>query len=251
MKTLPGLNKGTERISDFMHENDNFRISFEDKAYERVWQCFYDWGTYRLMELVIKALSSFKEVPDFEKAAKQEVDLWLRTYSGLGLFVNLLPKDVQEFLYRRHRIHEEESERKGESHDYEKTSDKVKAEYEILYDQSFNELIPNCEVHVDELEKHINVDRDFRDKRKKLVFVKICYEEKDIEIRFVLEKKKKLEDKLVDRAAGVVFSMCSKKEVLSSLSIPKTLKDFLLERIQDRVWVNSYYENKQENTDES
>ena len=244
MRGLPGLNSGTEKISDFKLENEKFRISFEDKSYERVWQCYYDWGAYRLMAMIIKALNIFPNVHEFEKKAEREVETWLNTYSGLGLFCSLLPRDVQEFLYRRHRFHEADSEEKRETHNYELASDKVKAEYEILYDQNFKDLIPKCDIYLDEVEKHIIVDESSKDERKKMVFVKISSGDKDIEIRFVLEKRK-LGEKLVDKAAEAVSTLFDEKDI-PRLDIPKTLKDLTLEKLQDKKWVQSYWNSNTE-----
>lgn len=246
MRGLPGLNTGMEKISDFKLENEKFKISFEDKSYERVWQCYYDWGAYRLMTMIIKTLGTFTTVQEFEKKAEKEVQTWLNTYSGLGLFCSLLPRDVQEFLYRRHRFHEADSEQKREAHNYEVASAKVKAEYEILYDQNFRDLIPKCDIFLDEIEKHIVVDDDMKDERKKLVFVKISAGDKDIEIRFVLEKKK-LGDKLVDKAAEVVASLCHEKDI-PKLDIPKTLQDITQEKLVDKIWISTYWDNSKEET---
>merc|ERR1711862_524534 len=78
---------------------------------------------------------------------------------------------------------------------------KVKAEYEILYDQNFRDLIPKCDIFLDEIEKHIVVDDDMKDKRKKLVFVKIlrvtkilrsdlCWRKKSWEINWLTKQLK-------------------------------------------------------------
>lgn len=238
------MNTGLEKITDFKLENEKFKISFEDKSYERVWQCYYDWGAYRLMAMIIKTLGTFTTVREFERKAEQEVQTWLNTYSGLGLFCSLLPRDVQEFLYRRHRFHEADSEQKRESHNYETASEKVKAEYEILYDQNFKDLIPECDINIDEIEKHIELDEDSRDERKKLVFVKILLGDKDIEIRFVLEKKK-LGDKLVDKAAEVVADLVHEKDI-PKLDIPKTLQDITLEKLVDRKWTKTYWDSSKQ-----
>ena len=241
MRILPGLNTGTEKITDFRLENEKFKISFENKTYERIWQCYYDWGAYRLMDMIIKALDTFKNIEDFEEKAEGSIGVWLNTYSGLGLFCSLLPKDVQEFLYRRHRFHEAESEMNNRTHDYEHVSKQVKTEYENIYDQSFKDLIPKCDINIDEIEKHIDIDEMSRNIRQKLVIVKISTDNKDIEIRFVLEKKK-LGDKLVDKAAERMAKLHDEKD-LSQLDIPKTLKDLITEKKQDERWTCSYWKD--------
>ena len=77
-----------------------------------------------------------------------------------------------------------------------------------------------------------------------MVFVKISSGDKDIEIRFVLEKRK-LGEKLVDKAAEAVSTLFDEKDI-PRLDIPKTLKDLTLEKLQDKKWVQSYWNSNTE-----
>ena len=100
-----------------------------------------------------------------------------------------------------------------------------------LDDRMLEELIPEFEVSFKERDYD-----DIRNERKKWVVVRFV-SKWNLEIKFVMEKKKKTtETKLVDIASEAVAKMVESKEKVRQLEIPTSLMDEVTNSLRDLNW---------------
>ena len=95
------------------------------------------------------------------------------------------------------------------------------------------DLMPEFQISLKERERDYD---DLNEDRKKWVIIRFV-NKWNLEIKFVVEKKKKhKETKLLDIAGETVAKLSGDQEKIKDLEIPKTLKKEVIEWLRDLKW---------------
>merc|ERR1719414_1174976 len=184
-------------------ETQKFKIVFSgvlindcENGLSRSLEHLYDWSD--LMEMVLKATEHYEYVSDIELLVEDHLRDWLCSYRGWGLVSNIVPSEqYRHFLLALFYISRDWVEATGGPRTGVKVFNTVKYIYNHIPEKRLQSLVPDFAVMLEDMEFESSGGR------KKTLSVYFTMDQSDIEVIFILEKKR-ANNNLVDLAAEIV-----------------------------------------------
>ena len=160
-------------------------------------ETFYDWSD--IMELVSAAVQDQGSMDDVEDTISEAITDWLTTLSGWGLLSTLMPVEksrhiIAALLYTNANWNETTG---GPRTDL-KVFDTVKYVYNHVPGRSVNDLVPRLGVWFQELRPS---EKAQERKKRLVVYFKGQW---DVQVKFVVEKKRVIGETLLELACEAV-----------------------------------------------
>ena len=215
-RTTPGFAIRSSLLSQeywksFCYRCDKVDVTFEGVAVSggvnlvaEGLQTFYDWGD--IMELVSAAVQDQGSSMDYvEDTICEEITNWLTTLSGWGLLSTLMPVEksrhiIAALLYTNANWNETTG---GPRTDL-KVFDTVKYVYNHVPGRSVYDLVPRLGVWFQELRPKAKAQER---KKRLVVFFKGQW---DVQVKFIVEKKRLIGETLVELTCEAVASQVVK-----------------------------------------
>jgi len=240
-----GFKNGT--MPGYFLENEKYRIQFKgvmcDDTKNIVSHGFeycYNWG--EVMELVLAATekAANDNTVDIEEAAEEAMKEWLTTFQGWGLLSSVVPAgNVRHFVLSLAYTSQNWDEETGGEYSEEKVFDAVKYVYDNIEGKELKKLLPKFGIWFEEI-----VSGGENDERKKNFT--ICFNAKwELEVKFVMEKKRVNRNLVEFAAEAAVRSMYSEAE-FENLDMPPTLLSAVRDKYRDAEWVRNHWRLKAE-----
>jgi len=200
-------------------------------------QTFYDWGD--IMELVSAAVQDQGSMDDVEDTICEEITNWLTTLSGWGLLSTLMPVEksrhiIAALLYTNANWNETTG---GPRTDL-KVFDTVKYVYNHVPGRSVQDLVPRLGVWFQELRPS---EKSQERKKRLVVFFKGQW---DVQVKFIVEKKRLIGETLVELTCEAVASQVWRLHHLDTkrLELADTLQGVLDRYFHDAQWVRKHWD---------
>jgi len=225
-KTQPGHTIETQK---FKIEFTGVLIDDCENELSRSLEHLYDWSD--LMRMVLEATEHYEDVSDIELLVEDDLRDWLCSYRGWGLVSNILPSEqYRHFLMALIYTSTNWVEATGGPRTGEKVFNAVKYIYDHIPGKELSNIVPDLAVMVEDMEL------ESPGGRKKSLSVYFNIDQTDIEVMFILEKKR-INDNLVDMAAEIVSKTVRNLEDLEKLEVPRTLMVPLKVKFKDMDWI--------------
>lgn len=228
----------------FVVENEKFRVTFDGVMCNDVkniishgFETCYDWRP--VLELLLESASeNYFEMQDIERRAEQRLQSWLTSFQGWGLLSSMLPnlKHRHFILALAYTSANWNADTGGERTD-KKVFEAVKTIFEAVPGKRISNLVPELSCWFDEM-----TEGGVAEQRSKH-FTFFFNGKWALEVRFVVEKLRRVES-LLDRAAEVVVRRLETEDEVEMLTIPRTLVPAVKEKFRDALWVRSYWSFK-------
>lgn len=244
MEVVEDQNARGRRTPGFAIRCDKVNITFEGVALSgRVtfvregFEAFHDWGD--IMELVSAAVQDQGSMDDVEDTISEAITDWLTTLSGWGLLSALTPVEkcrhiIAALLY----THANWNETTGGPRTDLKVFDTVKYIYNHVPGRSVHDLVPRLGVWFQELRP----SEKAQERKKRLV---VNFKGRvDVQVMFIVEKKRVIGETLAELACEAVASQVWRLHHLDTkrLELADTLQGVLDSYFHDAQWVRKHWD---------
>jgi len=244
MEVVENQDAPGRRTPGFAIRCDKVNITFEGVALSgRVtfvregFEAFHDWGD--IMELVSAAVQDQGSMDDVEDTISEAITDWLTTLSGWGLLSALTPVEkcrhiIAALLYTNANWNESTG---GPRTDL-KVFDTVKYIYNNVPGRSVHDLVPRLGVWFQELRP----SEKAQERKKRLV---VNFKGRvDVQVKFIVEKKRVIGETLAELACEAVASQVWRLHHLDTkkLELADTLQGVLDRYFHDAQWVRKHWD---------
>jgi len=233
------LSSGTK--PGYSIENDEYKLTFQEvicdqtkNIVSRGFENCYNWKA--VMELILGATEDIEaNIGDIETFSTDAICDWLVTFGGWGLLSSILDSKMHRhvLLSLAYTSSHWDQETGGEFSE-EKVFNVVKYVYDNMPGKELYTLVPVFKIDIEEI-----VDGSRISERKKELSL-FFHAKWDLEIKFVIEKKRNNKN-LVDLAAEMLVQNILSEDEIVELPIPETLFNVVRIKLCDIEWIRSYW----------
>ena len=245
-----GFNRASATKPGFTLDNQTFSVTFSEVSCEqtknivsRGYENCYNWEP--VMQLILDVVEDYEieNLIDIEAVSEEVISEWLISFEGWGLLASILDTSVHRHVllslaYTRDNWNEDTG---GEYSD-QKVFDAVKQVYSAMPGKQLFTLLPKFGLYFEEI-----VDGSKQSERKKEL-VLFFHAKWDLEVRFIVEKKR-VNRSLVNLAAEAVARSILVEQRIVELPVPGTLFPMIRDKFCDAEWVRSYWSSQPDNTE--
>jgi len=233
------LSSGTK--PGFSIENEEYKLTFQEvicdqtkNIVSRGFENCYNWKA--VMELILGATEEVEAyIGDIETFSTDAIFDWLVTFGGWGLLSSILDSKMHRhvLLSLAYTSSHWDQETGGEFSE-EKVFNVVKYVYDNMPGKELYTLVPAFRISIEEI---VDGSKAMERKKELSLFFNAKW---DLEIKFVIEKKRKNKN-LVDLAAEMLVQNIHSEDEIVELPIPETLFNLVRIKLCDIEWVRSYW----------
>jgi len=243
-----GFGFGNPTTPGFWLENTKYKVQFRGMRCDNAnfdersqWFCVYNWA--EVMNVVLGATERVVDYTiDIEEAAEDALRKWMTSFQGWGLWSSIASLVSIEYFVLSHRLVNLnwDVEKHGDYQE-EEVFNIVRQMYEhgVGFEEGMEieKSVPKIAIWFEEI-----VTGGEESERKKNLTICISGEW-DLEVKFVVEKKR-VNRNLVELAAETLVRSIYSEDEVKNLEIPRELLETVMCKFRDAEWVRDYWRLK-------